>query len=102
MQTIRLGGLLFETADSDELNYRAALRDAMLRTLGTSRFAVYHHVIRRRAEAALGAVEADDFSGAIAARWRGRQAGKKAMGRGAWRGRVWTGGSVVCVRDTVK
>ena len=28
MQTIRLGGLLFETADTDELNYRADLRDA--------------------------------------------------------------------------
>ena len=30
MQTIRLDGLLFETADSTELNYRAELRDAML------------------------------------------------------------------------
>ena len=39
MQTIRVGGLLFETADSEELNYRAELRDAMLRALGSSRFA---------------------------------------------------------------
>ena len=77
MQTIRLGGLLFETADSDELNYRGGLRDAMLRTLGTSRFAVYHHVIRRRAEAALSEVEADDFSSALDARWRTRLAGKQ-------------------------
>lgn len=52
MQTIRLGGLLFETADSEDLNYRAELRDAMLRALGTSRYAVYHHVVRRRAEVA--------------------------------------------------
>ena len=36
MQTIHLGGLLFETADSDELNYRAELRDAMLRAVGSS------------------------------------------------------------------
>ena len=49
MQTIHLGGLLFETADSDELNYRAELRDAMLRAIGSSRFAIHHHVIRRRA-----------------------------------------------------
>src|SRR3546814_8377444 len=76
MQTIRLGGLLFETADSDELNYRGGLRDAMLRTLGTSRFAVYHPVVRRRAEAAMGEVEADDFSSALDARWRARLAGK--------------------------
>ncbi len=53
MQTIRLGGLLFETADADELNYRAALRDAMLQTISSSRFAIYHHVIRRKAEAQL-------------------------------------------------
>ncbi|MDP9109424.1 MAG: VirB4 family type IV secretion/conjugal transfer ATPase, partial [Pseudomonadota bacterium] len=62
MRTIRLGGLLFETADANELNYRAELRDAMLRSLGNSRFAVYHHVVRRKAEAALEARFPDDFS----------------------------------------
>ncbi|MGB3470383.1 MAG: VirB4 family type IV secretion system protein [Erythrobacter sp.] len=77
MQTIRLGGLLFETADSDELNYRSGLRDAMLRTLGSSRFAVYHHVIRRPAEASLERVTADDFSASLDARWREKLAGKQ-------------------------
>ena len=50
MLTIRLGGLLFETAESDELNYRKTLRDAMLRAIGSSRYAVYHHIDRRRVE----------------------------------------------------
>lgn len=77
MQTIRLGGLLFETADSAELNYRATLRDAMLRTLGSSRFAIYHHVVRRRAEAALRPVTADDFSARLDARWQERLGGKQ-------------------------
>ncbi|MCK0127546.1 VirB4 family type IV secretion/conjugal transfer ATPase [Erythrobacter sp. F6033] len=77
VQTIRLGGLLFETADSDELNYRAGLRDAMLRALGSSRFAVYHHVIRRRAEAALDPVTADDFSSRLDDRWREKLSGKQ-------------------------
>ena len=45
LQTIRLGGLLFETADSEELNYRAELRDAMLRAVGSSRYAIYHHLL---------------------------------------------------------
>ncbi len=72
MQTIRLGGLLFETSESEDLNYRAELRDAMLRAIGTSRFAVYHHVIRRRAEATLGGEFADDFSGDLDKRWRER------------------------------
>ncbi|MBT2134484.1 VirB4 family type IV secretion/conjugal transfer ATPase [Croceibacterium sp. LX-88] len=77
MQTIHLGGLLFETADSDELNYRAELRDAMLRTIGSSRFAVHHHVIRRRAEAALESQYPDEFSRKLDARWRERLAGKQ-------------------------
>jgi len=77
MQTIRLSGLLFETADSAELNYRATLRDAMLRTLGSSRFAIYHHVVRRRAEAALRPITADDFSSRLDARWQERLGGKQ-------------------------
>ncbi|HYD24728.1 MAG TPA: VirB4 family type IV secretion/conjugal transfer ATPase [Croceibacterium sp.] len=77
MQTIHLGGLLFETADSDELNYRAELRDAMLRAIGSSRFALYHHVIRRRADVALDGRYADDFSRQLDRRWRERLAGKQ-------------------------
>jgi len=72
LQTIRLGGLLFETADTDELNYRAHLRDAMLQALGSSRFAIYHHVIRRKAEVALEARYPDEFSRDLDKRWRQR------------------------------
>ncbi len=77
MQTIHLGGLLFETADSEELNYRAVLRDAMLRALGNSRFAVYHHVIRRRADALLEGEFADSFSARLDQRWRERLASRQ-------------------------
>ncbi|MEP5937332.1 MAG: VirB4 family type IV secretion/conjugal transfer ATPase [Erythrobacter sp.] len=72
MQTISLSGLLFETADSDELNYRSELRDAMLRPIGNSRFAIYHHVIRRRADADLIAQYPDQFSERLDERWRER------------------------------
>ncbi len=74
MQTIRLGGLLFETADTEELNYRAELRDAMLKAVGSSRFALYHHVVRSRADAALEARFPDEFSRNLDARWRERLA----------------------------
>jgi len=77
MQTIRLGGLLFETADTGELNYRSILRDAMLRTLGSSRFAIYHHVVRRRADAALSPVTADDFSARLDERWQAKLEGRQ-------------------------
>ncbi|WP_088307229.1 VirB4 family type IV secretion/conjugal transfer ATPase [Novosphingobium sp. B 225] len=72
MQTIRLGGLLFETADTDELNYRAELREATLRAVASSRFAIYHHVVRRKAEALLDARFPDAFSRHLDERWRER------------------------------
>jgi len=77
MQTIRLRGLLFETADSDELNYRTGLRDAILRTIGSSRFAVYHHVVRRKAEAGLTRIEADEFSASLDTKWHDKLGAKQ-------------------------
>lgn len=72
MQTIRVRGLLFETADSDEINYRSELRDAMLRAIGNSRFAVYHHIVRRRADADLADGYPDPFSQLLDDRWQAR------------------------------
>lgn len=77
MQTIRLRGLLFETADTAELNYRKGLRDAMLRAVGTSRFALYHHLVRRRVEANLDVDYPDGFSQALGDRWAERLAAKQ-------------------------
>jgi type IV secretion system protein VirB4 len=50
MQVIRLDGLPFETSDSDDLNHSKQLRDATLRALASSRFAIHHHVVRRPAD----------------------------------------------------
>lgn len=72
MQTVRLGGLLFETADSDELNYRSELRDAMLRALGSSRFAVYHHLVRRPASVGLAGEQDEGFARWLDERWKAR------------------------------
>lgn len=77
MQFIHLRGLLFETADTDEINYRKVLRDAMLQAIGSSRFALYHHVIRRRAEVELPASFPDAFSAQLDAAWRARLATKQ-------------------------
>jgi type IV secretion system protein VirB4 len=74
MQFIRVAGLPFETADSDELNYRAELRDAMLRALGSSRIAVTHHILRHRVDPALGGEFPDAFSRKLDERWTGRLA----------------------------
>ncbi|MFY0400906.1 VirB4 family type IV secretion/conjugal transfer ATPase [Brevundimonas naejangsanensis] len=77
LQVIRLRGLLFETADTGELNYRKGLRDAMLRAIGTSRFALYHHVVRRRVEPALDVDYPDVFSQTLGDRWAERLGAKQ-------------------------
>lgn len=77
MQTVALRGMLFETADSEELNYRKSLRDAMLQSIGSSRFALYHHVIRRRVDMELEASFPDSFSQSLDDRWRARLDGRQ-------------------------
>jgi len=77
MQVIHLAGLPFETADSETLNYRKAVRDVMLRGLASSRFAVYHHVIRREAKVGTEGAFADSFSARLDAEWSARLAGRR-------------------------
>jgi type IV secretion system protein VirB4 len=72
LQTLSLRGLLFETADTSELNYRKDLRDAMLQAIGSSRFALYHHIVRRRVDVGLDAAFPDAFSQKLDTRWRRR------------------------------
>jgi type IV secretion system protein VirB4 len=72
MQVIAFRGLLFETADTDELNYRKRLRDGMLQAIGTSRFALYHHIVRRRVDVALDGEFPDDFSKRLDSAWQAR------------------------------
>lgn len=72
MQTILLDGFPFETADTEELNYRQAVRESMLRGVGDSRIALYHHIVRRRASADLGGSFKDPFCAHVDRRWRAR------------------------------
>lgn len=77
MQVLHVPGLLFETAATADLNYRKALRDAMLQAIGSSRLALYHHIVRRSVESTLDGAFPDAFSARIDAAWRGRLATKK-------------------------
>ena len=77
LQFMQLEGLPFETADTEEINYRKALRDGALRALANSRFALYHHVVRREVTPTLEGDYADDFSRTLDEAWRGRLAAKK-------------------------
>ena len=77
LQVLQLRGLLFETADTDDLNYRKRLRDAVLQAVGSSRFAIYHHIIRREADAILDGEFPDAFSRQLDAAWRARLSTKR-------------------------
>ena len=64
----------------DEINYRKRLRDAMLQAIGSSRFALYHHIIRRRIDVALDAELSPTPSRASSTqRWRGAARGQAAL-----------------------
>ena len=77
MQVIGLRGLLFETADTDEISYRKRLRDAMFQAIGDPRFAFLHHVVRRPIVARLDAEYGDRFSRRLDEMWQSRLAGRK-------------------------
>ena len=76
MLAIRMQGLLFETAETEEINYRKNLRDAMLRAIGSSRYAVYHHIVRRRVAVEAQGDFPDAFSRDLDAMWQDRLAAK--------------------------
>lgn len=71
-QFIHLDGFLFETAETDEINYRKQLRDAILQAVGSSRLSLHHHVIRRRAAGPAPAAFPDPFSARLDAAWTAR------------------------------
>ncbi|CAN5444130.1 VirB4 family type IV secretion system protein [soil metagenome] len=77
MQVIHLAGLPFETADTEEINYRKALRDGALRAFASSRFALYHHVVRREVAPASEGEFNDDFSRTLDEAWKRRLGTKR-------------------------
>jgi type IV secretion system protein VirB4 len=77
MQCIALRGMMFETTDSEELNYRKSLRDAILQSVGSSRFALYHHIIRRQVDMELEATFPDSFSQSLDDKWRAQIGGRQ-------------------------
>lgn len=77
LQALQLRGLLFETSETAEINYRKRLRESMLRAVGNSRFALYHHIVRRRVDPTLSAEFPDGFSQRLNEVWGGRLAGRK-------------------------
>jgi type IV secretion system protein VirB4 len=77
VQALKIDGLAYETADSEDLNYRKGVRNAILRAVASSRLSLYHHVVRREVNAETeGEIEAP-FAQQLDATWRERMAGRR-------------------------
>jgi type IV secretion system protein VirB4 len=76
LQIIQLAGFPFETADTEELNHRKAVREAMLRTVANSRFAVVHHAVRTPVRPSLEGDFPAGFARDLDGAWRGRLDGQ--------------------------
>lgn len=61
LKVIKIEGLPFETADQIDLNTRKNIRATLLRGISNSRFAVYHHTIRRRVSDKLDGLFENDW-----------------------------------------
>jgi type IV secretion system protein VirB4 len=72
MQCLHLAGLSFETAETETLNHRHAVRDAALKAIASSRYVIHHHILRRRVPVALTADFPDPVSRDLDARWQAR------------------------------
>ncbi len=74
VQTIHLRGFPFETSSDDELNYRKAMRETLLRGAASSRLAIYHHVVRRRVSTEFDSAPDNAFCRRLDDAWRARLA----------------------------
>ncbi len=77
LQTLHLAGFPFETAPDEELNYRKAVRETVLRGAASSRLAIYHHVIRRQVTPDFPPQPEQPFCARLDAAWREQLAGRR-------------------------
>lgn len=76
LQIIKIEGLAFETADTEDLNYRKAIRETMLRSIAHARFAIVHHVMRSPVKPSLDSAFPDAFSAELDRQWSARLDGR--------------------------
>ncbi|HEX5775830.1 MAG TPA: VirB4 family type IV secretion/conjugal transfer ATPase, partial [Caulobacteraceae bacterium] len=77
VQVLHLRGFPAETASDEELNYRKTVRETLLRSAASSRLAIYHHVVRRRASPTLDGDVDDPFCRRLDDAWRARLATRR-------------------------
>lgn len=77
LKVIRLEGIPFETADQIDLNQSKNIRATMLRGLSNSRFALYHHVIRREDKSGMDGFFENDWCRELDQKYQSKLATKR-------------------------
>lgn len=88
-QMIHLAGMAFETADTEELNYRHNLREAMLRAIASPHFGLYHHILRSPVAANLPGTATDPFCAKVDRAWAERLASRQMFANDLFLTLVW-------------
>lgn len=77
LKIIKVEGMPFETADEIDINQRKNVRATLLRGLSNSRFALYHHIIRREENSTQEGFFENDFCRALDHAYQERLASKR-------------------------
>ncbi len=77
LKIIKIEGMPFETVDEIDINQRKNVRATLLRGLSNSRFALYHHIIRREENSEQDGFFENDFCRALDHAYQERLAGKR-------------------------
>ncbi|HAB19630.1 MAG TPA: VirB4 family type IV secretion/conjugal transfer ATPase, partial [Verrucomicrobiales bacterium] len=79
VQSFRLSGASFESADDDQLNNWHERLNVTWRNVASPNVALWIHLIRRREQYAGGSVDAADFAGRLAEKYQSRLATETLM-----------------------
>jgi type IV secretion system protein VirB4 len=77
VQVLHLAGFPFETADTQDLNYRKNVRDTLLRGVATPRLTIGAYIIRHQVRPEMEADFANPFARQLDAIWRSRLSGRR-------------------------
>ena len=77
IQILHISGFAFETADTQELNYRKNVRDTVLRGIASSRLSIGAHVVRHMVRPGLEGDFSNPFARNLDASWRTRLSGRR-------------------------
>src|ERR1700684_2009469 len=79
LQTFRLSGASFESADDADLNNWHERLNVTWRNIASPNVAIWTHIIRRREPASSDLIEASDFASQLANKYQQRLAGETLM-----------------------